>query len=101
MINTAHFRPIERLFRQRPLVNLLNGQRDEHKRAARRLALSILPVPLLALAEPALSVTACLWLAVALYGGLVMWARGGTFIKLLEIGVAVTLGSLALVTHGP
>ena len=81
-------------------MNLLNGQRDEHKRAARRLALSILPVPLLALAEPALSVTACLWLAVALYGALVMWAPAGPFIKLLEIGAAVALGSLALVTLG-
>ena len=99
MIKTPRFRLIAPLFE--PLANPpLNGQ-PEHKGMARRLALSILPLPLLALAEPVVPVTACLWLAVTVYGGLVAWARGGTPIKLLEISVAVTLGSLALVTLGP
>jgi hypothetical protein len=73
----------------------------QRRAAAKRLALSVLPLPLLALAEPAVPVTVCLWLTVFLYGALIVWARGGTLIKLLEIGAAVSLGSLALVTLGP
>jgi hypothetical protein len=68
---------------------------------AQRLALSALPLPLLALAAPAVPVTVCLWFAASLYGALIAWARGGTVLKLLEIAAAVSLGSLALVTLGP
>jgi hypothetical protein len=54
----------------------------------------------LALSEPFAPVEARLWLAVALYGGLISWASGGTLMKLMELGAAVMLGSLALVTLG-
>jgi len=67
-----------------------------HRAIAGRLALSLLPLPLVALAGPVLPVAVSLWLAVGL-----AWARGATPIKLLEIGAAVTLGSLALVTLAP
>lgn len=68
---------------------------------AQRLALSLLPLSLFALAELAVPLTGCLWLAACLYAGLIAWGRAGYLIKLTEIGAAVTLGSLALVTLTP
>lgn len=70
-------------------------------KAAGRLVLTILPLTPLAFADAPTPVAVCLWLAVAFYGGLLAWPSGGTLIKLLEVGVAVTLGSLALVTPAP
>ena len=67
----------------------------------KRLGLSVLPPAFLALAGPYAPAAECLWMSVALYGGLIACARGPTLIKLLEIAAAATLGSLALVTIAP
>jgi hypothetical protein len=79
-------------------------KRDAHQRGRRtialRLALSSLPLLVLALSEPFAPVEAQLWLAVALYSGLIAWASGGTPIKFMELGAAAVLCSLALVNTG-
>jgi hypothetical protein len=84
-----------------PSPQKLPVNRHAPRAIAQRLVLSIVPLPMLALAEAALPMTACLWLAGCLYACLIAWGRGGTLIKVVEIGAATTLCSLALVTLTP
>ena len=96
MIKITLFQPIEAPAQSHKRDAQYRGRRT----IALRLALSSLPLLLLALSEPFAAVEARLWLTVALYSGLIAWASGGTPIKLMELGAAAVLCSLALVNTG-
>jgi hypothetical protein len=70
-----------------------------HKASMQRALLRLLPVPLVALAEP-IPIDGCLWFSVGLYVGLLAFTRGRPLVKALDICAATAMGALALVTIG-